>query len=324
MPATSLKNLYGPAIGLWFLFLSGACFSALVAEPIFPRVPEGYTAVIPYGYDFLATGSDGRIDRLSPSGEVTGSVRNPGEQLRSLQVYKQMIMAAGTRGCLLVSSDGETFSKMDSKTEENINALAVLNGQWIAAADHGQLLVGDENGVAGLWQLDLKGNIVGLSARTADCYGVTDEGEIIHTTNGTEWTVFDFNREYTGYYTSCRFTGVVASDSRIAVAGEQADGSPAVFLSSRGQVWTQAMLNFEDSQGRAGYLTEVPRAIFYDRPQDRFVLACRKGTILTLPSCSHCNRLILLPAADLEGISGNEHTLAIVGEDFYIKTITTK
>jgi hypothetical protein len=324
MSFSRIRALALAAFGTGTLFLSGNGFGSDPPALTGRGTAEGYTCVIRYGDTFLAGGSDGRIDRFSSSGVVTGSVRNPGVQVNSLLVFQERIMAAGNRGSLLVSSDGETFSTMDSKTKENINALAELNGKWMAAADHGQLLIGNENGVEGIWQLDLKGNIVGLSARIADCYGVTDAGEIIHTTNGTEWTVFDFNREYAGFYASCRFTGVTAADSRIAVAGEQADGSPAVFFSARGQVWTQAVLQYEDNQGRDGYLTEVPRALYYDRPQDRFVLACGKGTLLTLPSCSHCNRLILLPAAGLEGIAGNEHTLVIVGEDFCMETITTK
>jgi len=45
-------------------------------------------------------------------------------------------------------------------------------------------------------KLQLKGNIRSLSANTSSCFGVTDAGEIIKSNDGLNWSVTDYNKEY--------------------------------------------------------------------------------------------------------------------------------
>jgi hypothetical protein len=296
-------------------------FSLCAGDPHVGRNADGYTAVIGYKDGFLAAGSDGRIDWISRDGEITSSERHPGEQWNSLLAFDDLIIAAGANGSILVSSGGKAFMKMDSRTQENINSLAVLNGSFIAAADNGELMIGDNKGVYKNIRLDLKGNIVSLSSWNSDCFGVTDEGEILHTTDGLSWTIFDFNKEYSGFYPTCNFTGIAATDHRIAVAGKYEDLRPALFFSGLGRVWNEGTLYYEDDQGRPALLTEVPNAVFYDRLQDQFILACRNGKLMSLPPCSHCNKLDDFSELDLEAIAENETTLIIVGENYCMKIL---
>jgi len=97
---------------------------------------------------------------------------------------------------MLISSGEDNFSKIDCGTNRNINTLTFFKEKIVAGAEGGEIVVGTESGLFKTIQLDLKGNIVSLSANTTDCYGVTHKGEIIHTKDGINWSVFDFNKAY--------------------------------------------------------------------------------------------------------------------------------
>jgi hypothetical protein len=102
-----------------------------------------------------------------------------------------MIIAAGDSGTVLVTYDGDSYLKVKSSTGNNINSITIFNKTIIAGADQGEIVLGDT--LARFWKthLGIKGNIVSVSAGISVCYGVTDEGEIIHSDNGINWEIFD-------------------------------------------------------------------------------------------------------------------------------------
>ena len=311
----------------------GSAFASLPADTLnnansSPSVavikPKGYRSIICIEDGFVVAGSDGRIDWLSKSGNITKSEKYTGEDLNSLLSFKQSVIAAGNKGSILVSLDKGVFRRVESGTHHNINSLALFNEKIIAGADNGELLIGDENGSFRKIQLILKGNIVSVSASFSDCYGVTNEGEIIHSKNGIDWNILNFNALYAGYYKPCNFTKVLVTDNRVAVAGVKNDGSPTLFFSSQGNVWTERTLNYTDEQGMSALLEFVPYDIFYDISKDQFLLACSKGKIMTIPSCSHCNKLFTVSTEDIMGIAGDENSIMIVGKDLFIKALDTK
>ena len=163
--------------------------------------------------------------------------------------------------------------------------------------------------------IDLKGNIVSVSAGASECYGVTDEGEIIQTSDGFNWSIFNFNEFYSGYYKPCSFTCISVTENMIAVAGKNQDNLPVLMLSAQGNVWSERSLDYTDENGYPRYLQEIPNSIFYDLSEDRFLLVCNKGKIMSIPSCSHCNRLVgLVTEENLTGIAYNGGVLIVVGE----------
>ena len=95
-------------------------------------------------------------------------------------------------------------------------------------------------------------------------------------------------------------------------------------LGAQGNVWTERTLNYTDEQGMSALLEFVPYDIFYDNSKDQFMLACSKGKIMTIPSCSHCNKLYALSTSDIMGITGDENTIIVVGQSFFIMAIDTK
>lgn len=279
-----------------------------------------YTTIVCNGDGFVAASNNGRIDWVSNAGEIKKSENFSGSILNSLLVVDQYIYAAGDNGLMLIGSELEVFKKIDSGTGKNINSLTLFKGKIIAAAQGGEIAVGEVSGLFKTIQLDLIGNIVSVSANTTDCYGVTDKGEIIYSKDGMNWSVFDFNKTYNGFYKNCQFTKVLTTENQISIIGKQDDGLPVMFYSSRGSVWTQRDLVYTGQSGEASLLKDSLNDIFYDITKDQFILICNHGKIMTIPSCSHCNKLFEVNSENLLGVAGNEKMLVVVGENGYIQS----
>ena len=283
---------------------------------------SGYQSIASLGDEFIAVGSAGRIDRISISGKVQKTEQIEGENFNCVLADNQKTIVAGDHGSIYISLDKGVFRKVNSESKNNINAIALFRGFVIAGTDEGIILLGDVKNSFRKTFIPANGNIVALSATNSDCYGVTDEGEIIHTVDGVNWDVFNFNEVYAGFYKPCKFTSVLVTENRIAVAGVRNDGSPVLLFSTQGNVWTDRTLNYTDDQGSAYFPTDSPNSIYYDKDLDLFFLVFDKGKLMKIPSCSHCNKLAQVSTANLTGISGNGKTLVMVGENFYIKAVS--
>jgi hypothetical protein len=280
----------------------------------------GYNAIIRYEDGFMAVGSEGRIDRISVSGKNVKSEKVVGENFKCLLSDNQRIVVAGDHGTLMISYDNGPFGRVNCNTAKNINTLTLFKGKIVAGTDDGEILSGNGKDFSKIFPA-VKGNIVSLSARISECFGVTDKGEIIHSSDGINWDVFDFNTVYAGFYKPCIFRKILATETNIAVAGVKDDGSAVLMFSNKGNVWAERTLNYSDDRGLQDYLTDTPNDIFYDYTRDLFYLACDKGMIMKIPSCSHCNQLARLSSEKLAGVSGDGNVLMVVGENFYLKTL---
>ena len=278
---------------------------------------SGYNSVISYNDGFIAAGSDGRMDRISVSGKIIRSLTFPGEEFNCLFSYDEMVVAAGDKGILRVSGDGEIFRKIEVGSINNLNSVTVFNGKFICGSDQGIIITGNAGGLFKETKLNISGNIVSVSSGLTDCYGVTDKGEIVHTKDGVLWDIFNYNQVYSGYYRPCSFTSVLVTQNRVAVTGKKDDGSPVVTFSSQGNVWTERILSYEDDNGFREYLTEVPTCIKYDEPDDQYFLTCSSGTLLLLPSCSQCNKVTKISDKNLTGLSISDDKMLVVGGDFF-------
>jgi hypothetical protein len=283
-----------------------------------PTRAAGYMGVANLGNEFIAVGTSGRIDRISASGKILKSEQISGEDFNCVLTDKTKMVVAGERGSIYISQDKGAFRKINSGYDKNINALALFRGIVLAAADEGVILLADDKGSFQKIYLPVNGNIVSLSAREADCFGVTDAGEIIRTTDGKSWDVFDFNQVYASFYKPTSFTAVLATERQIAVAGVANDGSPVLMFSNQGNVWSDRSLNYNGDQG-VGYPEDTPNGLAYDATNDLFFMAFTNGKLMKIPSCSHCNRLIHLPAGHLTAISGNDTVLMVVGADYFVQ-----
>lgn len=283
---------------------------------------QGYSDVTKYEDGFIAVGVNGRIDRISASGVILKLQDFTEMRLNCVLTHDNQIIVAGDHGNMLISYDHSDFIKTDCGTDNTINSLTLFNNTVIAGANRGEILIGTDKGEFKSIQLKLKGDVVSVSANAAYCYGVTNAGEIIHTADGINWNIFDFNQEYKGYYQPCNFTSILVTEQVIAVTGVKDNGQPVFMFSNMGKVWSERILTYKDEQGMQNYLTDSPNDIFYDRFTQQFYLVCDNGKLMILPTCSHCNKVAMLSAHNLAGISGNSELLMIVGDSFYIKPLS--
>jgi len=299
------------------LALSLSCLVALQAI----HATNGYRAVVAHVDGFIAADSSGRIDWISMDAAVKKSVTLPATDLRCVLSTPQSIVVGGAKGSLFVSKNDSTFTRVNCGADYTLHALAYFNNTVLIGSDQGMLFLYDKQGTVSSIQLPLKGNIRSLCARASDCFGVTDQGEIIHSTNGIEWTVFDFNEYYKGYYDASSFTRVVSSGDRIFVSGTRKNGQPIVIFSSEGTIWVERTITYSNEQARVTTLEEPILDMTYDAYADLFVLACTNGLLMTIPSCSHCNKGFYLTDDHLTGVAKNNETFLIVGANGYRRTL---
>jgi len=145
--------------------------------------------------------------------------------------------------------------------------------------------------------IDCKGNLTMMDCNRNGCFALTDKSEIVFSSNGSSWKVFDFNEQYSDYYGEISLVGIAAGPGSVAVAGTDETGSPVVFISTRGTVWSQRILEY--TLGSETFsLHETPLSISADLEKDEFVLQCTDNTLFFIPPCSHCNRLVYYGGTD--------------------------
>lgn len=297
------------------------CGMALLC-PSKGRSANGYRAVIGCEKGFLAAGSAGRIDRISSEGVVTKSLQLAPVEFRALLFFDSIEVVAGEKGSLFCAANRKDFHKVETGTDDTLFCLTRFKGRILIGSEQGLLLHGDSTFRFTSSRLAVAGNIVSLSTRESDCFGVTDQGEILLSTDGEEWKVLDFNEYYAGYYQPCRFTAVLAMEHQIAIIGTHLDGTPALLLSNGGNVWGERPLSYTDETGKPTLLTERPVALCYDEVEDQLLLVCEKGSIMLVPACSHCNKLVKVSDSDLTGLALFQNTWLSIGPGFQARLLT--
>lgn len=282
---------------------------------------KGYRDIVAYKDQFLAVGTDGRIDCINKSGEITRINNALTNNLNGVIYTNQTIIAVGNEGTILFSSDGKICLKKESGTDKNINSITSFKGNVIASADDGTILIMESGNSWKHIQLPLKGDIVSISSGSSVCIGVTNKGEMIKTSDAVNWDIFDYNKEYAGYNKPCSFKEVLISRNRIAIIGQHEDDSPVVLFSSLGNVWTERSVSYTDEHGMIHWVTNLPNNICYDVAGDQFFLVCNNGELLNLPSCTKCNKSFIISKNNLNGIICLENTLMIVGDDYFVNVV---
>ena len=279
---------------------------------------KGYTEIIYFQNNFIAIGTNGRIDCISKSGIKTTVDSSYRYNLTCAVANDELLIVAGEQGTILYSTDGKSFYSAVSGTEKRINGIAYRNGLFIAGADGGIILT-SKNGKS--WNTApnrVKGNIVSISANNSFFIGVSDAGEIIKSSDGITWEIKDYNKEYAGFNKYSNFKKVLATQSSTIIIGAHDDGSPSILFSAMGNVWAEREPIYHDDKGEIQYLTQNPNGITYDPDQDQFILACDNGIVFTLPSCNKCNKHYKMSETNLKAITYIDKSLFIVGNEFSV------
>jgi hypothetical protein len=282
---------------------------------------RGYTLLLPFGSGFLASGSDGRVDELSDNGKRISVSAGTGIPVTDMVVSDEGVYWIDAQRTVHYLSTLDTTLKKEVTLPYALHCLCRFKGSvWIGSND-GVLLKGGSAETYRPVQLPLKGNFVSLSSNSKGCFGITDQGEIVQSKNGTDWSVLDFNEYYQGYYPTARLRQILALEDRIVLLGEKDGQKPIVLVSADGNVWTERELVYTDERGYPAVLSDAPIGLIYDALEDQIVLCCTKGKLLFLPSCSHCNQCLTWTASDIQALAENGGRLVAVGKDFQWKTL---
>jgi hypothetical protein len=309
----SMANKNMPVLYCLLLFLS------LVDQSVSngSGIRQGFTDIAHFRGRFLAVGTDGRIDCISPSGERVAVDRSNQDKLNCVFSNGELLIAAGDHGTILYSSDGKNFYRAESGTDQCIHGIASQNGLILAGAENGTLIISKDGKSWSGVQTSAKGNILSLSSNHFFFIGITDAGEIMKSLDGMTWEIQDYNQEYAGYNPHSKFKKVLATQYTIVIIGTHEDGSPSILFSSLGNVWAERFPIYHDD-GMICSLTSEPNGIAYDSGGDQFILACDQGELLSLPACTKCNEYKKISENNLNAIIYLDDRLVIVGDEFSV------
>lgn len=111
------------------------------------------------------------------------------------------------------------------------------------------------------------------------------------------WECFDFNKEYQGYYPSCRFTAVAWTKSGFLAAG-LTEGLPVLYSSLAGGVWQLENLTAMTPEGPLSP-TQPIYAICPDMVSGQTLLLGGKGQVITLTGCPKCVKISYFTDQDI-------------------------
>ena len=246
------------------------------------------------------------------------AVRGQDFRLRAAVPADGGFVAAGDA---LVWLDGQGAVLRTRPLEEPWIALAGQDGVLYAVDVRGRdILLLDADGVVAQ-RIDpgAKGRIRALAAGGRVLYAVTDAGEILRSADGRRWDRQDFNAEYAAYYPAMDFRAVAVGDGGVMVAGLDAGGRPALFTSSGGTVWSPRGLDCRE-RGRTFVPETEPLSLSYDALRDRFCLTGSGGVLVSLPGCTHCNRLDRYPTDSLYACVPAAFSVLLLGSGGFVRT----
>lgn len=284
-----------------------------------------------FAYRSSAVKSDGFVavgpgmDFFSPDGVKLSSVELPdGADLNCVAISNGILAAGGKGGMMLFVSEAGKVRE-GSRLDGDVSSLASFKNGFVASVTGGKpgrlYFYKDSNAQPQEISTGANGNVISLAASGSQCYGVTDKGEIVHSKDGRIWDVFDFNRNYEGYYRAVDFSSVAVDGSGLAVVGTYPDGSPAMYMSSRGTVWSERGL-FYRQDGDIFFFDKKPLGLTYDRAASQYVMLCEDGTLFVVPGCSQCNQPLIVGTKGIRSLSfGPDGTPFAAGDDGFAKVI---
>ena len=252
---------------------------------------------------FAAAGESGKIDFFSPEGKLEKTVGLPvSTAINDVYVFRDCLVAAAD-GFLAFYKEGELDIL---PVQGNAVTLTVFRDKLVVGMNNegGAIILcfSDLNQTPEFIALPVTGSLKALSSNLQSCYGVTSNGEILKTTNLSDWDVLDFNSEYDGFYPRMSFSDIEMGLENLAVIGTTDTGVPAMFISSQGTVWSYRELSYSASRGSLN-LEEEPLSVVYDYLADQYILLCSGGVIFSVPACAHCNKLERINANEINSLA---------------------
>jgi len=276
-----------------------------------------YNAVYYNGNDYIAVGTNGRIDRIKPDKSVTALPAVASLSLNDVISMNGVDVAVGDNGIVLVSKDGGSFSPVKSKTTKSLYGITIFNGKLWAAGAEGTIICSSDGKRWKTIDSGIKNDIHSISANENMIMAVAGESQVLMSVDGEKWDILDYNEYYKGLAEPCRFRSVHAEADVFFVLGEHSNtpGSPAIMSTFDGKIWMDHALNLINDMTPEQFFPLTVNAIALD--SDQLVVACNDGKILTLPDCPTCNKLDIICSKNINDIVSANGLFTLVGDDFW-------
>lgn len=282
-------------------------------EPVAQISPQamGYLDAAAYGDGFLAVGTQGRLDQISAGGGVTQLDSGMDGALSQVAVRQADAVAVGENGGIRLTQ-GEQPVVLELPVDAALHSVCFFQSRCFLGGEAGTLLSSTDLKLWNTEKLPVSGNVTGLAATQQQCMAATDRGELAVTTDGSHWTVLDYN-EY--YAKQVRFTGIIQDGTMFWAYGTEADGTAMVVMSTMGSVWTERVLEVYD-QNQVIDGGEKPIAdMAFDGQQEIAVFGTE--TALILPECIQCNLLETVSELPVSAVACNGETVLFAGADYH-------
>lgn len=277
---------------------------------------KGYISAVYDGEAFLATGTGGRLDRISVDKNVKNIPVPTDNSLLKIFILNGRTMISGTGGVILYSDDSVNFKLGNTGITSTIYEITFFSGNYFACADNGVILSSKDGMTWKQIQSGTANNIVSIASNGLMVMAITNESEIISTSDGVTWKINNFNKEYEGYYDPYIFTSIKSIGEAFFIVGHWMEdpGTPNVMSSTTGEVWLPQSLYDIDGIDYDSPVSIKINAIDFD--QDQILAACDGGRILTISNCYKCHKIEKYLDADIKDIALGGDKLIIVGDDY--------
>ncbi|MBE6933426.1 MAG: rhodanese-like domain-containing protein [Ruminococcaceae bacterium] len=301
-------------------------------EPVDPGITppaeefrEGYLSAAALGIDFVACGTDGRLDIITPEGEVKPLDPGTAETLTNVFVDGNVMLVSGTNGTLLLSEDGgSSFEPLELNADNDLNG-AVLYQNAVYAAGEGGIIFRQNPGGWEPIQMDSENEIISLVATNYCVAAVTAESDVYFSPDGMNWDQYNFNEFYHGLYPSYVFIKAVGAGGTVFVLGyhEENPNTPVIMYTEMGEVWMSKELSEVNGAPLDPEQDMQVNDICFNT--DQIVGVMNGGRILNITDCVVCNEEKDLEVQnDLWATAATQEGVLVCGADFYYRVLDSK
>ena len=320
----TFKKLRYLILTVLLISMTASCGSQLLIENTgkidlknYSDSTEAYNAVCYNGNEYIAVGTNGRIDRIKPDKSVTVLPAVTSLSLNDVFSMNGIDVAVGDSGIILVSKDGGSFSPVKSKTTKSLYGITVFDGKFWAAGAEGTIIWSSDGKRWKSINSGIKDDIHSIAANEEMIMAVAGECQILTSVDGEKWDVLDYNEYYDRLAEPCRFWKVQAETGVFYVLGEHLNipGSPAILSTFDGNIWVDHSLNMINDTPPEQFFPLKVNAAAIDT--DQLVVACNDGKVLTLPECPTCNKLDIICTNNINDLVSANGFFTLVGDNFW-------
>jgi len=281
---------------------------------------SGYTAAAYVKGNFIAVGTDGRIDRIAGDGHVDTLPVQANDSFTDIWTDGSEALICGENGTVVEYSENN-LRRLTTGRKAGIFGITRLGSLIVAASECGKLLTSSDGEKWAIQQLPVKKNVISVAANDRRAMAITADSDIFISSDGINWSHENFNEKYKGYYDTYVFKKVLNFGDTFFVLGYTSDnpGIPLLMYTDTGDVWimkTLGAINGEASE--TYYPISVNDMALLD---DQFAAACDEGNVLTVTNCATCNKLTQLSGKKLRAGAFGDQKILMAGEGFYFDLI---